>query len=391
MMKMKWLKNMIEVWTYAMKNTLFDEGVVVFFVIVPLLYPLLYAYLYNNESVREVPTVVVDNSHSQLSREFTRRVDATADVQIVSHCQDMEEAKKMIHHRDAYCLIYIPKDFAKDVAEHRQTVVELYSDMSGILYYKAVYSSCTEVSLEMNKEIKAQLIPGATEQQISAFQYPIEYKYVPMFNTQSGFATFLIPAILMMIIQQTMVLGVGMMAGEEREKVRKHIASPYVIGKKPIEMLIGKSTVIFTIYAIISVYLVCIVPYLFDLVHIWHWQTLLAFMVPFITSCVFFSIALSSIAHDRESFIIMFVFISIPLLFASGISWPSSNIPIFWKGFSWLFPSTFGVNGFVRITEMGATLADVQHELNILWIQTIVYFIISYIVYKRTYGKQLWA
>ena len=388
---MKWLRNTIEVWAYAMRAALFDEGVVVFFVVVPLLYPLLYAYLYNNESVREVPTVVVDNSHSQLSREFTRRVDASADVQIISHCQDMEEAKEMIHRRDAYCLIYIPQDFEKDVAEHRQSTVELYSDMSGLLYYKAVLSSCTEVSLDMNKEIKAQLIPGATEEQISVFQYPIEYKYVPMFNTQSGFATFLIPAVLMMIIQQTMVLGVGMMAGEEREKVRKGIASHWIIGKNPIEILIGQSTVIFTIYVMIAVYLVCIVPPLFGLIHIWRWQTLLAFMVPFIAACVFFSIALSSIAHDRESFIIMFVFLSIPLLFASGISWPASNIPIFWKGFSWVFPSTFGINGYVRITEMGATLEDVQHELNVLWIQTIVYFCISYLVYKRTYGKQLWA
>lgn len=374
-----------------MKCALFDEGVIVFFIIVPFLYPLLYAYLYNNESVREVPTVVVDNSHSQLSREFVRRVDATGDVDIVSYCQDMEEAKEMIHQREAYGLIYIPKDFAKDVAEHRQTTVELYSDMSGILYYKAVFSSCTEVSLEMNKEIKATLIPGATEQQISAFQYPIEYQYVPMFNTQSGFCTFIIPAVLMLIIQQTMVLGVGMMAGEEREKVRKHIAEPHIIGKNPSEVLFGKSTVIFTIYIIVAVYLVCIVPMLFNLIHIWRWQTLLAFMVPFIAACVFFSISLSSIAHDRESFIIMFVFLSIPLLFASGISWPSSNIPIFWKGFSWLFPSTFGINGYVRITEMGATLEDVQYELNALWIQTFVYGAISYLVYKRTYGKQLWA
>lgn len=368
-----------------------DEGVIVFFIIVPLLYPLLYAYLYNHESVREVPTVVVDNSHSLLSREFVRRVDASADVQIISHCQDLEEAKDMIHHRDAYCLIYIPKEFEKDIAEMRQTTVQLYSDMSGLLYYKAVLSSCTEVSLDMNKEIKAQLIPGATEEQISVFQYPIEYKYVPMFNTQSGFATFLIPAVLMMIIQQTMVLGVGMMAGEEREKVRKKIAEPHIIGKNPIEVLLGKSSVIFTIYILVALYLVCIVPPLFNLVHIWRWQTLLAFMVPYIAACVFFSISLSSIAHDRESFIIMFVFISIPLLFASGISWPASNIPIFWKGFSWLFPSTFGVNGYVRITEMGANLLDVQHEINMLWIQTIVYGGISYLVYKRTYGKQLWA
>lgn len=388
---MKWLRNTIEVWAYEMKCALLDEGVIVFFIIVPLLYPLLYTYLYNKENVRDVPTVVVDNCNSQTSREFLRRADATADIMIVGHCADIEEAKELIHRREAYCMIYIPKEFDKDLAEMRQTTVQLYSDMSGMLYYKSILSACTEVSLDMNKEIKASRLPGATEEQISAFQYPIEYRYVPMFNTQGGFATFLIPAVLMLIIQQTMVLGVGMMAGEEREKKLRHIVEPHIIGKNPVEMLLGKSTVIFTIYILVAVYLVCVVPQMFNLIHIWEWQTLLAFMVPFILSCTFFSIALSSMSHDRESFIIMFVFMSIPLLFISGISWPVSNIPAVWKVVSWLFPSTFGINGFVRITEMGASIFDVQHEITILWIQTFAYLVISYIVYKRTYGKQLMA
>lgn len=388
---MKWLRNSIEVWAYEMKCALLDEGVMVFFIIVPFLYPLLYAYLYSRENVREVPTVVVDNCNSQLSREFLRRADATADIMIVGHCADMEEAKDMIHKKHAYCMVYIPKEFEEDIVEMRQTTVQLYSDMSGLLYYKAVLSGCTEVSLDMNKEIKAQRLPGATDEQISTFQYPIEYKYVPMFNTQSGFATFIIPAVLMLIIQQTMVLGVGMMAGEEREKNRRHEALPHIIGKNPIEILFGKTSAIFIIYVVVAVYLACIVPIIFNLVHIWRWSTLLAFMLPYILACSLFSITLSAFAHDRESFIIMFVFMSVPLLFISGISWPASNIPTFWKAISMLFPSTFGINGFVRITEMGATLADVWHELMALWIQVFVYLGLAYLVCKRTYGKQLWA
>lgn len=388
---MNWLKNIIDIWFYEIKNSLLDEGVIVFFIVVPLLYPLLYAYLYDKENVREVPTVVVDNCNSLTSREFLRRADATADIKIVGHCADMEEAKEMIHQREAYCLIYIPKEFDTDLAEMRQAVVELYSDMSGLLYYKAVLGGCTEVSLDMNKEIKAMRLPGATEEQLATFQYPIEYKYVPMFNTQSGFATFLIPAVLMLIIQQTMLLGVGMIAGEEREKERKGIAEPHLIGKHPSEILIGKSMVYFAIYVVVAVYLVCLVPQMFHLVHIWDWRTLLAFMVPFILACVFFSMTVSAMAHDRESFIIMFVFLSIPLLFASGISWPASNIPHFWKVISWIFPSTFGINGYVRITEMGAHLTDVMPEIIALWIQAAVYCIMAYTIYRKTYRKQLFA
>lgn len=79
----------------------------------------------------------------------------------------------------------------------------------------------------------------------------------------------------------------------------------------------------------------------------------------------------------------IYVFTSVPLLFISGISWPGTAIPKFWEVISWLFPSTFGINGFVRINNMGATLTDVLTEYRILWIQTGVYFLTTCIVYRR--------
>ena len=101
------------------------------------------------ESVREVATVAVDLANSSTSRDFLRKVDATADVDIVGHCADMQEAANLIHKRHAYCLIYIPADFDQALMEGRQAIVELYSDMGSLLYYKAVLSSCTEVSFSL--------------------------------------------------------------------------------------------------------------------------------------------------------------------------------------------------------------------------------------------------
>lgn len=386
---MKWLHHILEIFREELHNSLFDEGVIVFFFIVPLLYPLLYAYLYGNESVREVATVAVDLANSSTSRDFLRKVDATADVDIVGHCADMQEAVNLIHKRQAYCLIYIPADFDRALMEGRQAIVELYSDMGSLLYYKAVLSSCTEVSLAMNKDIKAQRLVGATEKQVSTFAYPIEYEYVPMFNTQNGFASFLIPAVLVLLIQQTMVLGIGMMAGEEREKKRRGILEPHVIGKRPIEMLLGKGAAYLAIYVVVSAYVFCVVPRLFHLVQIGHWTDLVAFLFPYLLACVFFSMTISGIAHNREVFIIMFVFVSVPLLFISGISWPSCAVPPFWKAVSWFFPSTFGINGFVKISSMGALLRDVHPELVGLWIQVVVYGITAWLVYYRSYGRHL--
>ena len=79
----------------------------------------------------------------------------------------------------------------------------------------------------------------------------------------------------------------------------------------------------------------------------------------------------------------IYVFTSVPLLFISGISWPGSAIPEFWKVVSWIFPSTFGINGFVRINNMGATLPDVATEYHALWLQAGIYFLTTCIVYRR--------
>lgn len=84
-----WVKNLLDVCGKELRRTLSDVGVLVFFIIVPLLYPLLYAYLYSREVVREVPVVVVDECRSATSREFLRKSDATADLKIKSHTNEV--------------------------------------------------------------------------------------------------------------------------------------------------------------------------------------------------------------------------------------------------------------------------------------------------------------
>jgi len=84
----------------------------------------------------------------------------------------------------------------------------------------------------------------------------------------------------------------------------------------------------------------------------------------------------------RENVMLIMVFVSVPLLFMTGISWPQSNIPGYWQGVSWLFPSTFGARAFVRLNSMGATPADVLTEFRILWVQAGAYLIIACMVYR---------
>jgi ABC-2 type transport system permease protein len=139
------------------------------------------------------------------------------------------------------------------------------------------------------------------------------------------------------------------------------------------------------VYAVMGAYLTMMVPRIFSFLQLATWQSLLTMMVPYVLACVFFGITVSCLVRYRENVMLLVVFISLLLLFVTGVSWPQSAIPGVWQGVSWLFPSTFGVRAYVRMNSMGATVSDVSSEILCLWIQAAAYFGAACLVY----GHQL--
>lgn len=367
-----------------LKNTVRDEGVLIFFVLVPLIYPLLYAFIYTEETIHEVPAVVVDLGNTPLSREYIRKVNATSEVNIIARCGDFEEGKDYIRRREAYGIIFIPAEFSDDIAAMRQTHIKLFCDMSGLLYYKSILIANTAVSLDMNKDIKLTRAGNTTDQQDEITAYPLEYEDISMYNPTNGFAAFLIPAVLILIIQQTLLLGIGMSAGTDKEK-NKFGKSVGVRRTRHgiFRVILGKGLCYYMIYALVSVYVLCVVPHIFSLNQIGMPNDFILFLLPYIAACILFAMTTTILIHNRETCMLIFVFTSVPLLFLSGISWPSSAIPDFWRYLSYIFPSTFGINGFVRINNMGATLNEVAFEYQALWVQVGIYFVTTFFVYRR--------
>ncbi len=372
------------IFRHELRNIFRDEGVLVFFFLVPLAYPLLYAFIYTNEVVREVPVVVVDDCSTPQSREYLRHIDATADVAVVARCRDMESARREIAERNAYGIVYVPRDFSRRLARDEQTEVSIFIDMSGMLYYKAVLTANTNVSLAMNARIKVKRAGNTTEAQDRVTEHPIAYEEISLYNPQNGFAAFLIPAVLILIIQQTLLLGVGISAGTAREHNRFRELLPvnrHYTGL--LRIVLGKSWAYLLIYLPLSVYVLGVVPRLFSLNQIGNPWDMALFVVPYLLACIFFAMTVSVLVRQRETCIMLIVFSSVPLLFLSGVSWPGSAIAPFWKVVSGFFPSTFGINGYLKLDCMGAEPAAVRKEWIALWGQAVFYFFTTCLVYRN--------
>ena len=378
------LQDACYIWRKEMTQVVKDEGVLIFFVFVPLVYPLLYSWVYNNEVVREVPVCVVDQSHSHLSREFIRMCDASPDVHVKYYAQDLDEAKSLVSRQLVKGIYLIPSSFAEDVYGLKRGVVSVYCDMSLMLTYKAVFQTAQMVTMEMGNELKTMLGGRYTAREEAIATRPLDYEDVPIFSPAGGYGSSILPAVLMLILQQTLVLGIGLSAGTARDENPYRSLIP--VGDSRYEhtfpIVLGKSMCYLMVFMVMGAWLSVAVPRLFHFPQLATAGSLLCLMVPYILACTFFGMMVSCTVKYRENVMLIVVFVSVPLLFLTGVSWPQSSIPSYWQGVSWLFPSTFGARAYIRLNSMGADISDVMPELRILWIQAVCYFVLTLCVYR---------
>ena len=361
-----------------------DEGVLMFLVVVPLGYPLLYSWIYNNETLHETPVVVVDQSHSALSRQFINDCNASPDVDVKYYAEDLDEARSLVSRQLVRGIYLIPTDFATRVSRGEQAVVSVYCDMSLMLAYKAVYQTAMVEAGRLGAGINIKKSGNYTKREDAISAQPLAVDDVAMFNPSGGYGSCVLPAVLMLILQQALALGIGMAAGTARETnrfsdlvpIQRHYHGTFRI-------VLGKAMVYFMIYAVMGTWLTVVVPRIFNFPHLAQWYNLLMLMLPYTLACIFFGITVSCLVRYRENVMLFMVFVSIPLLFLSGASWPQSAIPGFWQGISWLFPSPFGVRAYVRLNSMGGSIGDVLTEYQILWLHVLIYFVIACLVYRR--------
>ena len=378
-----------KVWLHEMRDMFKDEGALLFVILLPLAYPLLYSWIYNNEVVREVPVAVVDNSHSQTSREFVRHVDASPDVRVAAWSNNLEEASRLVARQEVYGIILLPEDFDRQLGRMQQAHVSIYCNMGLMLTYKAIFQTCSAVAADMNSHIQIALSGNSTTREDQLTTHPMQVSDVPIFNNTGGYGNFILPGVLVLIIQQVMLLGIGIAYGTSYEKRRFSRLTPMYERRFGLaRIMIGRTRGCFVLFLLIGAWVLLAVPRMFHFVQMLHFSDFLLFVVPYLLACVFFATTFSFFIRQRENVMLLVVFTSVPFLFMSGVSWPKSNIPEVWQWVSWLFPSTFGIQGFIKMNTMGGVFGDIIPEIKGLWIQTVIYGVFATLVTRWQVKKR---
>lgn len=373
------LKQLFKAYCREFRIVIHDPGIIIFFLFLPLAYPIIYSLIYNPELVRNVAVVVVDNDRSDISRELVRNFDATQEAWVIGYAADLPEARRAMDNHDCYAILEIPAGFGKKIKTNQQGEAVLYGEMSLLLRYRGLLVAATNVSQAMGAELlteKIDMIAPLAETIIDGDLMPI--KNITMGNIEGGFDSFIMPGILILILHQCIILASGMAGGAKRER-------PGLIGydsfnEQPsvLMTMFGQMLCYITILLVPIIYLVHYVPLMFSFPMAGNLLEILAFLLPMVLACVGLGWVVQGMVWERETIFVLWVVTSVMFLFLSGLTWPRYAMPGFWKAVSDCIPATWGMEGFIKMNTNGSTLAQVSKCYINLWILAGVYMVAAY-------------
>ncbi|MGL5561826.1 MAG: ABC transporter permease, partial [Tannerellaceae bacterium] len=254
------------------------------------------------------------------------------------------------------------------------------------LYYESVSQAVANCALAMGDKIKVKKIgsiDAPKESQLAQVQ-GINVVGTAVFNHTEGYGDYLVPQVMLLVLYQTLVIGIGILAGTQREKNKGELLSRKATSKRGVmRIVLGKSICYLIVYGIISLFIIGFIPFLFDLPNRASGLNIVAFMIPFLLATTFIGICLSVFFHSEESPLLLIVFSSVPLLFLAGTSYPFELLPWYWRIFHYIIPAPLATMAFVKLNSMGAEFSQIKMEYITLWIQTFVYFVLALFAYSH--------
>lgn len=354
-----------------------DSGAILILVGALMIYPIIYSIAYKNEVVSELKTTIVDLDRTTTSHQLIRMLEGAEQIEIAQSANSLDEARRDFFEGESGGIIVIPQHFEKDILTGKQANVSVFADGSYFLIYRQVVSGAVKSvgTFSAGVEIKKLMLEGKTYDQAVQLREPLVADIHFWFNPGSGYGSFVMPGIIIIILQQTLLVGIGMLGGTAKEKNRDSFLVPVALKKGGVlPILFGKTLAYLTIYAVNCVITMVWLHSWFGYANGGSYLSVLMLTLPFLLSVIFMGITISVLFKRRESSIMFMVFLSPIVVFLSGISWPASSVPALVYQLAHLFPSTIMVPAYLRIRTMGVNISAVGHEYLLLLLQMCFYF-----------------
>ncbi len=342
-----------------------------------VLYSFFYPTPYLNQVLRDLPVVVVDRDHTALSRQLTRWLDASEAARVSARSSDLSAAQDSVRAGVAGAVLLIPQDFERHVMRREPAYVEAYVDASYLLVYSTAMRAIQGVTGTLAAGISVRRLQASALTTHAAVQQarPVTFVPWPLFNPLAGYASYVVPAVFILILQQTLLIGIGALRVAERREESKN---------QPLWALLGgKLGAMILIYAVHAVLMFGVVFSIYGFPMRASWPDVFLFLVPYFAAVILLGLAIAELFDRPETSTVALVATSLPAIFVSGFSFPAEVQADWVRAVAGVWPSTFGIRGFLQLAEMGARFDQTLRPWAALWVQVAVYWSLAWLILRR--------
>ncbi|WP_139418657.1 ABC transporter permease [Chryseobacterium mulctrae] len=365
------MKEVLEILKREIRNVSKDSSLFLILLLAPILYAFMYGSIYLNKGEEKVRLALIDNDGTAISRTLTQQLNSTTMIEIVPS-SNISEAQKMMFQGEVQGYFYIQSGFEKNIFSLKQTNVNLVLNASRFLPSSDLLSTATKVCLTVGAGVRKTYFnkQGMGEDEAMKMTNPINMDYRPLYNSSMTYGAFLLPGLLAIILQQTLLIGVAAAFTSEREE--KKLLNLYQISKQSIsKMIFGKSLLYFVVFMIFGFFFSVVNFSVFDVEVRGNYFDLAVVSALFIATIIVFGMLIGSFFKTKLFAFQVLVFSSYPIFLITGYSMPYQALPRFVQILSDMLPTSPFLKTYISIVQAGGSLSEnlssVIH-LIVLWI-----------------------
>jgi ABC-2 type transport system permease protein len=348
----------------------------------PLVYGAYYPQPYLNQILRKLPIAVVDNDMSDLSRQIVETLDASGSLSVVARAYTLAEARAIVDRGKAFAVVEIPPETERDVLKGITAHIPIYADGTYLFIFKSTASGVATAVGALTSDLvsRGARSDGSLVKAKLASLSPADVLLQPIFNPVGGYASYVVPAAFLLILQQTLLIGSAMLT-------RTALSS----GAAAFTGVLGRGIAHVTIYLpALALYLV-VLPRFYGFSALGHVSEIFALATVFLLATSFMGQAIGAWFTRPENATILLLATSLPQFFTAGFAWPREAIPDAAQALGRMFPADSAIDGLVRINQLGASIWEVAHDWAALWCLTLVYFALAVISALAVQKRQRYA
>jgi ABC-2 type transport system permease protein len=346
----------------------------------PLVYGIYYPQPYLNQILRKLPIAVVDNDLSDLSRQIVETLDASGALNVTVRVRTLAEARTAIDRGKAFAAVEIPAGTERDVLKGITAHIPVYADATYLFIFRSTASGVATAVGALTSELvsRGARSDGSLVKAKLANSSPADVLLQPIFNPVGGYASYVVPAAFVLILQQTLLIGAAMLTGTALASAGGAFAS--VLGRGIAHLTICLPA--------LALYLI-VLPRIYGFSTLGHLPEIFALATVFLLATSFMGQAIGAWFTRPENATLLLLATSLPQFFTAGFAWPREAIPDAAIALGRMFPADSAIDGLVRINQLGANIWEVAHDWLGLWCLALAYFafaVISALAVKR--GQQ---